>query len=261
MISQLIISKKLYHEGCRQLSLNDPVSDGLAVSLFQDAVEIYIWTLIKERNIDVGKNPEFTNNLGSISTSGASVPLKAKILELNKARVNFKHYGNLPAHRDAEKFRGYAQDFLAQACLEHFGISFNDISSIDLIISSELREYFKAARDNAESDELLPAYESLGKIKWLVFKELNARIPRFNAQRQTADRAHAQDFETLRELLLLAIHNIDLREFKFASASLPTTIRTVSGQFRTNHYRINYSIDEFNRIYDFLIELCLKESL
>ena len=111
MISQLLVSKKLYHEGCRQLSLNDPISDGLAVSLFQDAVEIYIWTLIKERSIDVGKNPEFTNNLGSIANSGTSVPLKAKLLELNKARVNFKHYGNLPAHRDAEKFRSYAQDF------------------------------------------------------------------------------------------------------------------------------------------------------
>jgi hypothetical protein len=261
MISQLIISKKLYHEWCRQLGLNDPISDGLTVSMFQDAVEIYVWTLVKERNIDVGKNPEFTNNLGSIANSGTSIPLKAKMLELNKARVNFKHYGILPAHREAERFRGYAQDFLVQACLEHFDISFNDISNINLIRSSDLREHFTAARESAESDDLLPAYTSLGKIKWLVLRELSARIPRFNAQRQTMDRAHAQDFETLRELLLVAIHTIDLREFKFASASLPTTHRTVAGEFRTNHHRTNYSVTEFNRIYDFLMELCLKESL
>lgn len=260
MIDQLLISKKLYQEGCRQLDLNDPISDGLAISLFQDAVEIYVWTLIKERDIDVGKNPEFTNNLGSIANAGMSVPLRAKILELNKARVNFKHYGNLPAHRDAEKFRSYAQDFLVQACLEHFGISFTEISSVDLISSSELREHFKAARDNADSDQLLPAYENLGKVRWIAFGELSARLPRFNAQRQI-DRTHAQDFEALRELLLVAIHRIDLREFKFASSALPITNRTVSGHFLTNHHRTKYSIAEFNRIYDFLIDVCLKESL
>ena len=230
MISQLLISKKLYQEGCRQLALDDPISDGLAVSLFQDAVEIYVWTLIKERNIDVGKNPEFTNNLGSIASSGTSIPLKAKILELNKARVSFKHYGSLPAHRDAEKCRAYAQDFLVQGCLEHFGISFSEISSAELLNSPELREHFKVARDNAGSDQLLLAYENLGKARWMIFRELSARLPKFSAQRQV-EKEYAQDVKALRELLLVAVHRIDLREFKFANGALPTTNRTASAGF------------------------------
>jgi hypothetical protein len=260
MIDQLLISKKLYKEGCRQLGLADPISDGLAVSLFQDAVEIYVWTFLKDRNLDVGKNPDFTNNLGLISSSGVEMPLKAKVLELNKARVNFKHYGNLPAHRDAEKFRAYAQDFLVQACRDHFDVSFNDISNVDLVSSPELREHFGCARESASADELLPAYENLGKARWIIFRELSARLPRFDV-RKHIDRAHARDFETLRELLLVAVHRIDLREYKFANSALPTTVRTVGGVFRTNHSRTKYSLSEFNRIYDFLMDVSLKESL
>ncbi len=257
MLDQLLISKKLYKEGCHQHELGDPISDGVAVSLFQDAIEIYIWTLIKDRGISVGKNSEFTNNLALIAAAGLRIPSQPKLLELNKARVNFKHYGNLPARRDVEKFRNYAQEFLVEACLEHFKVSFSDLSSIKLIRSEEIQEYFNSARSSVNEEQLRPAYESLGKAKFLIFNELSGRLPRFG----TKYREHARDFEILRELLLVAVHRIDLNEFKFASFALPTTVRMISGSFQQNHHRTKYSLEEFNRIYDFLLELCLRESL
>jgi hypothetical protein len=257
MLDQLLISKKLYQEGSRQHELGDPISDGVAVSLFQDAIEIYIWTLIKERGITVGKNQEFTNNLGLVAAAGLRVPSQPKLLELNKARVNFKHYGNLPARRDVDKFRNYTQEFLVEACLEHFSVSFSDLSSVNLIHSVELQQYFNSARSSANAEKLLSAYENLGKAKHVIFRELSGRLPRFGIQ----NGEHARDFETLRELLLVAVHKIDLAEFKFASFALPTTVRMAAGNFQQNHHRTKYSPEEFNRIYDFLLELCLKESL
>jgi hypothetical protein len=257
MIDQLLISKKLYQEGCRQHDLSDPISDGVAVSLFQDAIEIFIWTLIKDKNISVGKNSDFTNNIGLVVAAGFRVPSQPKLLELNKARVNFKHYGNLPARRDVDKFRTYTQEFLVEACLEHFGTSFSDLSGASLIRSAELQDYFQSARSAANSDQFLPAYEGLGKAKYVIFRELSARLPRF----ETRDRDQARNFQALRDLLLVAVHKIDLTEYKFASFALPTTVRTVSGKFQQNHHRTKYSQEEFNRLYDFLLDLCLKESL
>lgn len=257
MLDQLLISKKLYQEGCRQHDFNDSISDGLAVSLFQDAIEIYLWTLIKEREITVGKNSDFTTNLTLITNAGLRIPNQPKLHELNKSRVNFKHYGNLPARRDAEKFRNYAQEFLIEACLEHFGISFSGISTIDLVRSAELRGYFKGASDAASSELLLPSYENLGKAQYVILKELSSRLPRFTA----ADREHKRELDSLRELLLIAIYKIDIDEFKFAAQSLPSTVRMVSGEFSQNHNRTKYSRDEFQRIYEFLLDLCLKQSL
>lgn len=82
-------------------------------------------------------------------------------------------------------------------------------------------------------------------------------MPRFESR----DRDHARDLKALRDLLLVAIHKIDLTEYKFASFALPTTVRMVSGRFDQNHNRTMYSQEEFNRLYDFLQDLCLKESL
>lgn len=257
MIDQLLISKKLYQEGCRQHEFGDSISDGVAVSLFQDAIEIFIWTLIKEKGISVGKNSEFSNNIGLVVAAGFRVPSQPKLLELNKARVNFKHYGNLPARRDVDKFRIYAQEFLVEACLEHFGTSFSELSGVSLIRSSELQGYFQSARAAASADQLLTAYEELGKAKCVIFRELSDRLPRFESR----DRDHARDLKALRDLLLVAIHKIDLTEYKFASFALPTTVRMVSGRFDQNHNRTMYSQEEFNRLYDFLQDLCLKESL
>ncbi|MGH8858009.1 MAG: hypothetical protein ACREXG_08265, partial [Polaromonas sp.] len=139
----------------------------------------------------------------------------------------------------------------------HFDTSFSDLSGVSLVRSAELQEFFNLARSSANADQLLPAYEALGKAKHVIFRELSSRLPRF----ETRDRENARDFETLRELLLVAIHKIDLVEFKFASFALPTTVRMVSGRFQQNHHRTKYSLDEFNRIHDFLLELCVKESL
>lgn len=257
MIDQLLISKKLYHEGCRQHELNDPISDGLATSLFQDAIEIYAWTLIKERGISVGKNSDFTTNLDAISKNGVRIPCQPKLHELNKARVNFKHYGNLPAHRDVGKFRETAQQFLVEACFEHFQISFSEISNLNLIHSVELKEYLLLAQEAAATERLLEAYENLAKAKYVLFAALYSRLPKF----QTQDREADKNFKLLRELLLVAIYRIDLSEFQFMNSALPTVMRTVGNQFHINHFRSAYSLEESRRLYDFLLNVCLKEAL
>ena len=46
------------------------------------------------------------------NTKNISLPFKVKILELNKSRVNFKHYGNLPDISEAKKFKAYTEEFL-----------------------------------------------------------------------------------------------------------------------------------------------------
>lgn len=257
MIDQLLISKRLYQEGCHQQDLGNPVSDGIAVSLFQDSIEIYVWTLIKKHAISVSKNSDFTNNLGLIFKAGLRIPSQPKLLELNKARVGFKHYGNLPAKRDVEKFRNYTQEFLIEACLEHFKISFSDLSNTSLIASSEIQNYFNEASSLASKDELMSAYTSLGAAKYLIFNQLSSRLPHVNV----TNKEYAADFKKLRELVLVAVHRIDLTEFRFARSKLPAAFCMNSGEIQCRHYHNQFSLEDFNRIYDFLLDLCIKESL
>jgi hypothetical protein len=44
-----------------------------------------------------------------------ALPLRGQLDDLNKARVNFEHNGQLPTMSDAIRFSGYTQEFLSEA--------------------------------------------------------------------------------------------------------------------------------------------------
>ncbi len=128
MVKQLLLCKRLLIEGSDFAERSDPVSSGMAISLFQDSVEMFVWTLIKKRGIKVKDEAAFTSNINALQREGLTLWNIPKLLELNKARVNFKHYGNLPAPDEAGKFQTYVEDFLRTSFADHFSTSFDDVS-------------------------------------------------------------------------------------------------------------------------------------
>ena len=128
MKKQLLLCKRIFLEGSIFAERQDAISCGFAISLFQDSVEMLVWTLIKERSIAVKEGASFTSHLEVIQKAGIPISNIPKILELNKARVGFKHYGNLPAPDEAIKFQAYVEDFLRASFTDHFGENFDDLS-------------------------------------------------------------------------------------------------------------------------------------
>ena len=76
MLTQLLLSKRLFNEGVTFARRPDAVSCGLAVSLFQDAVELFIWALIKDRSIPVKDTSSFTANLEAVEKG--SMPFRVE---------------------------------------------------------------------------------------------------------------------------------------------------------------------------------------
>jgi hypothetical protein len=171
---QLLLARFLYDEGRDMLDISNPFSCGLAISLFQDSVEILIWTIAKEREASINDNDPFTKLWDAVKVAKNNpeqieLPLKAKMLEMNKARVNFKHYGNLPDPSEAIKFQGYTEEFLRRATELFFEIDFYEISLADLVSNESVREkikkteeYFKVEnwqeciRECAETQNMIP---------------------------------------------------------------------------------------------------------
>ena len=146
MIDQVLIAKRLFSIGSTYSEEADPLSAGLAISLFQDSVELLVWCIAKHHSVAVKDNDAFTSLLEKIERiSPDGVPHKAKMLELNKARVGFKHYGNLPASSESTKFRSYTQDFLVISCQRFLGINFDEVSLSSLIQIQKVREHVQNA--------------------------------------------------------------------------------------------------------------------
>jgi hypothetical protein len=183
VIPQLLLVRYLFQQGQDALAEKGPYSAGLAVSLFQDAIELMAWTIAKEVDAKVSEKAPFESLWDAIKSapknaSGKELPLKAKVVDVNKARVGFKHYGNLPAESDVSKFEGYASQFLQIACRDFFGFEFAEISLIDLIQHPTAVGHLRAAEKAIASSDAREALSEIAKAYHYLGKPMGTLVPR-----------------------------------------------------------------------------------
>ncbi len=273
MSAQLLIVKRLFVEATKFAEQTDPIAAGIATSLLQDAIELYLWTLIKERNIQVKENDGFVIYLQKLHEGGFRVPSKARLLELNKARVNFKHYGNLPAPAEAAKHRDYVEDFLREAMKPDFGIEFDDLSLADLVADPEIKEHLRSAEKHLKSGSTTDAAIELAKARTLAFEIMNRYMPAVDHRLADADRAlnaingvqGVRPFTYLREYLgalreasLVAMLNVPVEDYGLLSGGLPNASRAVSGKWHISHRGTGYPEVECRKAFASLVSLCLR---
>lgn len=191
---QLLIAKYLYREGARALSPQLPMSAGLAVSLFQDACELVIWTIAK----DVDGQPKNQNSFpalwdavqnGRRNGGAVTLPLRGQIEDLNKARVNFKHHGQLPTAGDALRFAGYTYEFLREAFAIFYGQSFDDLSLANLIGDARVLEKIKEAEAHRRLGEHQEAVVAAAEAAEIASKLLREVIPKVHDDLRRVGRA------------------------------------------------------------------------
>ena len=65
MKEQLLLAKRLFLIGSGYAEKDDPVSAGVSISLFQDSIEIFIWSLLKNLDAEAKEQTSFTSFLTS----------------------------------------------------------------------------------------------------------------------------------------------------------------------------------------------------
>jgi hypothetical protein len=273
MVPQLLLVKRLFLASGDFVVQTDPVAAGMAISLLQDAVELYVWTLIKERNITVKDQSGFVANLDALRKSGLTMPFTAKLLELNRARVGFKHYGNLPAASEAEKYRAYAEDALRQAMHDHFNIDIDALSMVDLVANPAIRDLLISAQNQINSSALTDAADSLAQARLLAFGLTQKYLPKIDSNLSNIDRvlnqidglrgANAFKYITeylglLREASLAAMFRLPIEDFAFLRAVLPSAYQTGDGKWHFTHTRSQYTEVECRRAITAIVGICLN---
>lgn len=248
MIKQLLLCKRLMIEGVSYSKRNDAVSSGIAISLFQDSVEMFIWALIKNKGLSVKESSSFISNIEILQKYGICILNVGRIFELNKARVNFKHYGNLPDVDEANKFRVYVEDFLRTSFKEHFDQDFDEISLIDLVKFSNVRDKLKDAVSLLSADEFNKSAVAISVAKVMLFAHLNQYIPQVDQRLKDADSYFKRSidvrspdvfnyiveyFEIIRENLLATFVQLPLQDYTFIRTQLPPVAKFQDGTWRS----------------------------
>ena len=141
-LSALITCRFLYEQGadtCKELK--SPWRAGIAISHFQDSVELFLRVLCSKRSVLPNTNNfGFMKMLEALRDNLESFDHYLSLEELNKARVAFKHYGVLPAPEMANRFQYQTRDYLRHASEKYFELDFYAISRVSLIQNKEIRE-------------------------------------------------------------------------------------------------------------------------
>lgn len=278
MIEQLLLTKRLFEEGEKYSLQNDPISAGLAISLFQDSVESVIWLVTKDLGLNVKEKESFTVLLDKVhqeldDNQSIKIPLKAKVQELNKARVSFKHYGILPDVSQANKFHGYTEAYLRTIFELYFKKDFDDISMSDLIASDEIRLLIKQAEKNLSTKDYKSCVDEIAKAKAKLFYKIKFFIPEVDInlvnvanlfdkpisyQIRKVFKYMSDYMKILREISIINILGISVKEYNHFSQMLPHASFFGVGNIQVIHKFNNYTEEDTKFLLKFIIDLALK---
>jgi len=214
---------------------------------------MFVWTLIKEKNIPVKENAQFTTNIESLTNAGVKLPFIPKMLELNKSRVGFKHYGNLPAITEATKFRAYVEEFLRVSFVDQFGENFDDLSLVDLIAFDDVRSRLKSSEQLVMAAQYSDAINEAAIAKGMLFSKLDRFVPKIGNVPMMRG-----DLESLREAVLAALIRIPLQDYSFIKNALPNAYMTMDGEWHVNFRQSKYDEGSCKRAVDCLVALSIR---
>lgn len=278
MISQLLLSKRLYICASDYVDKPDPISSGMAISLFHDSVEIFCWCLLKELDAQVGSNTSFTSFFDKVEKSPKNpekkrLPFKAKMVELNKARVNFKHYGNLPDISEAMKFKGYTEEFLRVSFYDFFKKDFDSISLSQLIPFDDVRDSITSSEKALASENIKDCACELAKAKNQLFSKFAKYLPEVDYYLRDADQilekgmnmSSINIFEHLieylnasRNLNFVSLCGVSVREYLLMEKHLPYAVQTMNGGWRFTFTSAKVSKADYEKMINLLINLSQK---
>lgn len=272
-IAQLLLTKRLTLEAEHFVRKQDPISAGLAISLLQDAVELYVWTVIKERDLGARDQFSFTENLGLLQKAGIPMPHMARLLELNKARVNFKHYGNLPAAEEATKFATYVSDCIQEACRAHFQTEIADISLVSLVPQLDVRARLGQAEVCLKSGELADAAGHAAIAREMLLRQLGLGLPDVPSDFRLGDNAlnridgvrgirifeYLADYlNGLRQVMTVSLARVPLNTYLRLRDGLPIANEMMNGTWKTHHRQSKYVEQNLRKAVDDLVWISIQ---
>jgi hypothetical protein len=266
------MSKRLLATARSIAQRRDAISAGIAISLMQDATEMLLWTLIKEMQVEAREGLPFTQYFDAIEKAGAKVPHRNKLLELNKARVGFKHWGNLPATKEVEKHDLYVEEFLRDSMLQYFGIRYEDLSLMDLISDAEVRAAIQDAATARVAGQHGDCAGKLAIAKQLLLWRVSEHFPSLSlgASMMAAHGRFGMDsrqfgalqeqIELLREGVIVSMIRLPLASYRRLQM-LPPVFKMPGGDWTFQLMR-DYGDDDCEACMNDLIEMAvLVESI
>ena len=150
--NQLIAARHLYYLAEQNIRSEQTASLFAGINLLQDAVEAFLWAAGTSKDVLDRERLDIHQIFDAVSASlrPQALPFRPAITQLNRLRINSKHYGISPDRKEAQRLLVDMAEFLREATALVFADDFWAISLIHLL-SDELQSVkywlFRAEQD------------------------------------------------------------------------------------------------------------------
>lgn len=254
-LEQLLVVRYLFREGVRALDSKLPYGPSLAVSLFQDCVELLLTIVAVAVDARVTPTMAFLAYWDVIlnaplNPSRRAVPFRAAMTRMNAARVAFKHHGNLVLSNAAAGFRVQTEEFLRDATSEFLSLDIDEISLVNLVVNESVKMHVREASklfDEAKYKEsvvesAIAAFELSRVAAGAILPEVDWEL-RHSARHAVSDYTEsprlgnvieriAMQLEAQRRAILLLISRTDPETYARFMSLIPDIAKTDAGTYR-----------------------------
>lgn len=287
-IRSLALIKYMFRQGSEQSHQPSPLFV-VALLHFQDAAELFLHLACTHHGITVPPQNQFLQYWKLLA--GVAAVLHAPEMDrLNKARVNFKHHGNLPNEQDMEFFRVTTQTFFDDNTPLLFGREFDGVSLVELVSCAPAREFLKQAETDWKLGKHVEARDALALAHSVLMRDYATRqqalhwahdpfafgpsMPSGSKFRTNTDRSDPQQrelskfveattaaVEALQGAMKVLAYGLDYRKYARFSTLTPTVSWMVAGNAVVHQGMRNPappSKEDFDFCFEFVIECATK---
>jgi hypothetical protein len=147
IIHKLLLARRLLDLARENLSSANELSLAIGVNLLQDSVEAFLLAVAEHVNAQIQGKTGFEQYIDLIDAKIApkSLPFRARLLSLNKLRVNSKHFGLAPAQSEVSGLLVTVREFYDEVASSILGVTFASVSLIDLLKEGEAKHLVREA--------------------------------------------------------------------------------------------------------------------
>ncbi len=252
------------------------MSQSVCVLLMHDAVELLMIAVLDHLNIAAPKKREFMDFWGLIKQmTQQDAPDKAAMESLNTIRVALKHKGVSPNSNDVRDLLTRTKGFFENILKSHCGVSYADVSLVDLVPDQDVRTTLIEARRkflSGDKDHAMVELQlAFHKLKYCNGNDLpKLRAPkaptltgelRRGGWEQYLSQLHCflEISATYTNALMLGIDPYRYSDFERSGPVLQWTMAgTYTVVFAKSYESV--SIERFDELTAFLIDYALKVS-
>ncbi len=203
IIKRLTLARYLFHLASGHASLHRGVAAYACINLLQDALEIFLVAAAEHVQAAINPRTDFGQYLDLINAklSPNELPFRARLLEINRLRINSKHHAIAPNPTELTSYVKNARDFFDQACTQLFGRDFWTISLVSLLNDVDKKELLTEAERAFEEKRFLDCLIACRKAFFLEFetaydvRRFGSKVPKYARDREWREKTVRDPFD------------------------------------------------------------------